>query len=87
MNIRLHIDRVVLDGIGLAAADRPHLRAAMESEIARLIGERGLSPELAGGIAVPSVRAPGIELGADARPAQIGTAIAGAVMGGVGGKQ
>jgi len=87
MSIRLHIDRVVLDGIDVAAADRPHLRAAMETELARLIGERGLAPELAGGIAVPSVRAPRIELGAGARPAQIGTAIAGAVAGGVGGKR
>jgi hypothetical protein len=87
MSIRLHIDRVVLEGIDVAAADRGQLHAALQSELTRLIGERGLAPELAGGIAVPSVRAPQIELGATSKPAQIGTAIAGAVAGGVGGKR
>lgn len=87
MNVRLHIDRVVLDGIDVAAAARPHLRVAIESELARLVGERGIAPELARGIAVPSVRAPQIDLAPGARPAQLGSAIAGSVFSGVGGKR
>jgi hypothetical protein len=89
MNVRLHIDRLVLDGIDLAgidiAADRPRLKAAIEQELARLIGAGGISPELAGGVALPSVRAQQIALAPDAKPAQLGAAIAGAVYGGVGG--
>jgi hypothetical protein len=85
MNVRLHIDRLVLDGIDVGAADRPQLQAAVERELARLIGAGGIAPELAGGAALPSVRAPQIALAPDAKPAQLGTAIAGAVYGGVGG--
>jgi hypothetical protein len=85
MNVRLHIDRLVLDGIDVGPADRPRLQAAVEQELARLIGAGGLSPELAGGVAVPSVRAPQIALAPDAKPAQLGTSIAGAVFGGLGG--
>ena len=85
MNVRLHIDRLVLDGIDVAAGDRPRLQAALEAELTRLVTERGVAGELANGAALPSVRAPQISIaGSNAR--QIGTAIAGAVFGGVGGK-
>lgn len=87
MNVRLHIDRLVLDGIDVGAADRPRLQAAIEQELARLIGAGGISPELAGGVALPSVRAPQIALAPDAKPAQLGAAIAGAVYGGMGGQR
>jgi len=86
MNVRLHIDRLVLDGVSLSAGGRPRLQAAIESELARLITAGGLSPELARGIAVPSIRAPQMTYASDAKPAQLGSAIAGAVYGGVGGK-
>jgi hypothetical protein len=84
MSVRLHIDRLVLDGVSVAAGGRPQLQAAIESELARLIAAGGLSPELANGIAVPAVRAPQMTLAPNAKPAQLGTAIAGAVYGGVG---
>ena len=87
MNVRLHIDRLVLDGIDVGPADRPRLQAAVEQELARLIAAGGISPELAGGVALPSVRAPQITLAPDAKSAQLGTAIAGAVYGGVGGQR
>ncbi len=82
-HVRVHIDRLVLDGVHVGAADRPHLQAAIEAELARLIASGGLSPELAQGVALPSVRAPQIALARDAK--QLGTSIAGAVYGGVGG--
>jgi len=81
-SVRLHIDRLVLDGVNVRAADRPRLQAAIESELARLIATGGISPELADGVAVPSVRAPQIALSNDSK--QLGTSIAGAVYGGVG---
>lgn len=85
MNVRLHIDRLVLDGVSVSAAGRPHLQAAIEAELTRLIAAGGISPALARGIAVPSVPAPQMTLAPDTKPAQLGTAIAGAVYGGVGG--
>jgi hypothetical protein len=87
MSVRVHIDRVVLDGISVSAAGRPHLRAAIESELARLIAAGGISPELAGGIAVPSVRAPEMSFAGNAEPAQIGRRIAHSVYAGVGGRR
>jgi len=83
-NIRLHIDRLVLDGIPIGAADRPRLQAAIERELTRLIREGGLAPELAYGVAVPSLQSAQITLAADAKPAQLGSAIAGSLYGGLG---
>jgi hypothetical protein len=85
MNVRLHIDRLVLEGLEVPYASRAALRAAVETELTRLIAGGGLSPALAGGIAVPSVRAP--QINADGTPQQLGTSIAGAVYGGVGGRK
>jgi hypothetical protein len=80
----MHIGRVVLDGIDVAAAERPRLKAAIETELARIIAERGIAGELRQGIAVPALRTPQI---AAAKPAQLGTAIAGAVGATVGGER
>ncbi|HEX6899538.1 MAG TPA: hypothetical protein VF789_07495 [Thermoanaerobaculia bacterium] len=84
MKINLHIDRLVLEGIDLPHAQRPVLQAAVEAELGRLLAEGGVGPDLASGIAVPSVRAAGIEMGADGSPQQLGTQIARSVYGGIG---
>ncbi len=83
MNVELHIDRLVLDGIDLDHAGRPVLQAAVEAELSRLLAAGGLGALAAGG-AVPSVRAEGIQLSGDGNPAQLGRQIAGAVYGGIG---
>jgi hypothetical protein len=77
MNVRLHIDRLILDGVPMSAADRPRLQAAVEAELARLIEANGITPALASGIA------PQITLAADTT--QLGTSIAHAVYSGIGG--
>jgi hypothetical protein len=87
MNVRLHIGRVVLDGIDVAAGDRPRLKAAIESELARLVAERGLSAELARGGAFPSLRTAGMTVTPNATPSHLGVALAGAVADGVGGER
>ncbi len=46
-SIRLHIDRLVLEGVN--PRDRRRIAAAVESEIARLIAAGGVPPALAGG--------------------------------------
>jgi hypothetical protein len=82
MNVRLHIDRLILEGF-----DVPHgghaVRAAVEQELTRLIAAGGL-PQLATA-ATPVVRAPQFEVTTPSKPAPLGRAIGRAVWGGLGG--
>ncbi|MBZ0170217.1 hypothetical protein MELA_00261 [Candidatus Methylomirabilis lanthanidiphila] len=84
MNINLHIERLVLDGISLPPGDRPLLQAAMEAELTRLLASSGLSDELHSGGALYGVRTAGIQLANDEKPSRLGQQIAGAVYGGIG---
>ncbi len=83
MNINLHIERLVLEGIDLDPAQRPILQAAVEAELSRLLAEGGVGSLAAGG-AVPSVKAEGFQMGGDGNPSALGRQIAGAVYGGIG---
>ena len=83
MTIRVHIERLVLDGLPLTQAQGAQVREAVESELAHRLAEGGLATGLAQGGAVPSVRAPSIALSADARPQAIGKQIGGAIHGGI----
>jgi|tagenome__1003787_1003787.scaffolds.fasta_scaffold19441517_2 hypothetical protein len=86
MKVRLHIDRLVLDGFDLPPLSRGELRAALERELAHLIAAGGLAPALAQRVSLPSVGAPQINAplaGGDG--AQLGTAIAKSLYGGLGG--
>lgn len=82
MNVRIHIDRLVIDGLEMSAGSGGALRIAVERELARLVSTGGIAPSLAGGIAVPSVRAP--EIDGVGSPAVIGREIGRAVYGGIG---
>jgi hypothetical protein len=84
MNINLHIERLVLDGIPLGPGQRPLLQAAMEAELTRLLASGGLSDALQSGGTLFSVRTAGIQLTNNGNPAQLGEQIAGAVYGGIG---
>lgn len=83
-HVRVHVGHVVLDGIALAPADRPLLHAALQSELARLLGEGGVSPDYAAGGAAPRLRAPAV-VDSAADPASLGRQIAHAVFAGIGG--
>jgi len=80
--IKVHIERLVLDGLPVILAQGPLVQSAVEAELGRLLSEGGLGPELASGGAVPSVRADGIN-SAGKSPAQIGRQIARSVYGGM----
>ena len=84
MNINLHIERLILDGLPLEPHQGPLVRAAVAAALGRLLAEGGLSPQLAAGGALPSVRAAALRLGAGVAPAQVGQQIAHAVYGGIG---
>ena len=80
--IKVHIERLVLEGLPLERRHGPQVQAAVEAELSRLMSDGGLGPELAGGGAVPSVRADGVK-SIGGSPAQIGRQIAKAVYGGM----
>lgn len=84
MNINLHIERLVLDGIPLSPGERPLLQAAVEAELTRLLASGSLSDTLQPGGEFYNVRTAGIQLANDGSAASLGEQIAGAVYGGIG---
>jgi hypothetical protein len=74
MNVSLHIECLVLDGLPLRDGQGPVLQAALETELSRLLERDGL-PELSGG-AVPQLSAAAIQLSPGAPPAHWGAQIA-----------
>lgn len=87
MKVRLHIERLVLDGIDVPPGARRTLRQSLERELARRIAAGGLSSELASGIAVPSVSAPAIDTAPAKDARKLGAAIARSVYTGIGGRR
>jgi len=84
VNIDLRIKELILDGLAITPAERPVLQAAVESELARLLAERGLHPALQGSGAQPALRAAGMQLQGGESPAHVGAQIAQAVYEGLG---
>jgi len=84
MNINLHIDRLVLDGLPIEHQDGPLVKAAVEAELSRLLTANGLANGLLSGGAMPSVSAPGIQMSSDRNPGRLGQQIGLAIYGGVG---
>ena len=85
MKIKVHIERVVLDGV--PAAEPRLLRRALQKELTQKLTEGGLSQEFRHGGAVPFVGGGSIEIGKAHLASKLGTQVAGAVYRGIGGKQ
>lgn len=82
INIQLHIDRLVLDGLHLSLRERQQLQSSIESELGRLLSERGLHNGLTQSLAIPKLTATSIQL--DTGTQQLGQQIAASVYGGIG---
>jgi hypothetical protein len=83
MNIDLHIERLILDGLPVTRAQGPLIQVAIESELARLLGVEGLSANLRSGGAIQSLTGGSVRLASDRNPVRLGQQIARAVHGGV----
>ena len=82
MDINLHIERLVLDGINLNHHQRNQLQASVETELALLFAEGSLSPSFMQGAAMPKINVNAIQIrGND--PTQLGQQIAQSVYGGI----
>jgi hypothetical protein len=77
MKINVSIERLVLEGLPLNQAQGALVQAAVETELARLLAEQGMSH--VSGLAVPSLPANSIDVTRESNPAQLGHQIAQAI--------
>jgi hypothetical protein len=87
MRVRVHIERLILDGLPLGGLDGPRLQAALSEELTRLIGAQGISAELRNGGAYPSLPTEALFLARDENPRRLGTRVAKAVFSRIGGQR
>jgi hypothetical protein len=80
MTIRIHIERLILEGLPLGHHEGPLVHAAVEAELARLMG-RGAPPPIGG--ATARVTAPSISLTTNNSPTHLGQQIARSVHGSI----
>ncbi len=83
MKVNLHIERLVLDGVGVASHQRAGLKAAVEAELAAALEQNGIGSDLQGGGSFRSVRAGSITVGEQNEPSELGRQIGQAVYGGI----
>jgi hypothetical protein len=84
MNIHVHIERLILDGLPIGVGQGALVQATVEAELARLLVQGGLAPNLQSGGALAGLRAEAIRVTAESSPAQLGQAIAQSVYAGIG---
>jgi hypothetical protein len=78
VKIDVAIERLVVEGIPVTAADRARLTESVELELGELLGARGVGPELLGAGSVPRLDGGTVDV-ARSDPGQLGRGIAGAV--------
>ena len=73
--VTLHVERLVLDGLGLTRAQGAIVQRAFERELARLVvhSEQGAAWQ---GSRIPSVAATAVQTDGSVRPAQLGRDVA-----------
>ena len=84
MNVTVHIDRLVLDGVALQAGQQHLLQAAVQAELVRLLAAGGLAPELVAGMALPRVTGGPLTLPTLPGGVEAGKGIAASVYAGMG---
>jgi hypothetical protein len=85
MKIHLHIERLVLDGVGV---EQPRaLRQALQQALANRVVEGGLSAQLRRSSDIPHMRVGTVDLWRKPAPARLGAQIADAVYRGIGQKR
>jgi hypothetical protein len=83
MKIRLHIERIVLDGMPLSPGERGALSSAIQVELSQLLAA-GMLPELGRGAVIDRLQAPAIHLGPGGGAGSLGRQIARSVYSSLG---
>ena len=81
MNINVHIERLILDGLPVTSDQGGSVHAAVETELARLLGDKGF--DCSSSYAVAHLTASPIHLASATKPWSVGQQIAKAVHGGL----
>ena len=84
MTLRVHIDRLVLDGFAFSAPDTAHLDSALRLELASRLAASGVADEFRTGGSVDALRPSHVSLPEKPSAAQSGRAIARAIHRGIG---
>ncbi len=79
MNVHVHIERLVLDGLPLQPAQAPAVQSAVEAELARLLTADGLPPDLQRGGGRSGTRAADVALPPTTAPDHLGTRLGKAI--------
>ena len=79
MNIELHIEHLVLDGLPLAPTDGAAVQQAIQAELTRLLTESGLASALEQGGELSGLRTPDMRLPANPAPDAMGRGIGAAI--------
>lgn len=84
MNINLHIERLVLNGLDIGPGQGANVKKAVEAELSRLLVEGGLASALQAGVALPRINVDPVRVNKGTDPSCLGQQIARSVYGGIG---
>jgi hypothetical protein len=84
MDVRLHIERLRLDGLSITPAERAGLVDALQTELSRLIARDGISDAMAAGLSVPVLDGGTLVVPSPFDPAAFGRALACSLCAGIG---
>jgi len=84
MTLRVHIERLVLDGFDFSAPDAAHFELALQAELVHRLSASGLSEGWRTGGSVEALRPVQISLPEKPTATQSGRAVARAIHGGIG---
>jgi hypothetical protein len=79
VDIRVHIERLVIEGLPVPPGQRPLIQAALEAELADRLAAGGLGPGMLAGGAIPRLAAGTIHLSPQPGAAALGRQIASAL--------
>ena len=83
MDINLHIERLVLDGVDIESGQNDLIQASVTNELTQLFNSGGLASNLVGGASLNRVNANNIQVSGE-KPQALGQQIAQSVYGGIG---
>ena len=79
MNIHVHIDRIILDGIATTADQTGVVESAVNDELVRLLAVHGISAAIVQAGNVPSLQGGPLQVRPDTPPAALGVGIGHAI--------
>lgn len=83
MNINLHIEKLVLEGLNLSPREGVQLQVAVEAELLRLLMTNGLAEGLTTGETLASLPVAPVTATKNNNPTQLGHQIAHSIYGGI----